>query len=294
MIGIILVNYNGYEMTIECLTSLDNICNDILNEEPRIYVVDNASTDNSYEKLTAFVSECQNSNVTILKSKNNLGFAGGNNIAIKRALKDGADYVLLLNNDTLVDKDFFGYLLEPFKLYKDCYASVSKIYYESDRNKIWYAGGEFSYKTGKTKHLRYDEQDDNRPEIIRKVTFATGCCLCISRECIQNVGILCEDYFLYDEDTDYCLRILESGHSIYYAPQSIVYHKVNASTGKKKGMIDYYVSRNRLWLIRKHIKKGKLLAGIVSIWTYLYWCIKGKMSFRYYLKGTFDGIIKKN
>lgn len=292
MVAIILVNYNGFDVTSDCLKSLENISKDILNEEFKIYVVDNAGSDGSYEKLTEYISERQSDNVILIRNKENLGFAGGNNIAVRRALEEGADYIVLLNNDTLVEKDFLGYLLEPFRIYEDCYASVGKIYYESDRNKIWYAGGKFSYRTGKTEHLRYGEKEDGRQEKIRKVTFATGCCLCISKECVQNVGLLCEDYFLYDEDTDYCLRILESGHSIYYAPKSVIYHKVSVSTGKKKGLADYYMARNRIILIKKYIKKHRLKAYFISELTYFYRCIKGEMSFKYFIKGILKGIKK--
>lgn len=287
-IGIILVNYNGYQLTEECLESLHRIKDNI-----KVYVVDNASSDNSYEKLQAYICEKQYDYVTLIKSEKNTGFAGGNNIAIKQALAEGMDYVILLNNDTVVDKQFVEYLIEPFNTYEDCYASVSKIYYESDRNKIWYAGGSFSYNTGKVVHWRYGEEETGAKEDIQKVTFATGCSLCISKECIQNIGLLSEEYFLYDEDTDYCLRILESCHNIYYTPNSIIYHKVNASTKKKKGLIDYYMTRNRIYLIRKFIKKKKFKAYLISELTYLYRCLKGEMGFRYFMLGSVDGIKRK-
>lgn len=287
-IGIILVNYNGFKLTIECLDSLNEI-----KENIKVYIVDNASNDYSYEKLQEYILEKDYDYVTLIRSEINKGFAGGNNIAIQQAISEGMDYVILLNNDTVVDKEFVGALIEPFCIYENCYVTVSKIYYESDRSKIWYAGGSFSYKTGKVRHWRYGEQEDNRKEDIQKVTFATGCCVCISRECIEEVGLLSEEYFLYDEDTDYCLKVLESGHSIYYTPYSVIYHKVNASTKKKKGMIDYYMSRNRMILIKKHIKEGCIKAYAGSILTYLYHCVKGEMKITFFLKGIIDGIKSK-
>lgn len=287
-IGIVLVNYNGYDLTIDCLKSLKEI-----KEKIYIYIVDNASTDNSCQKLRKYITEEQCDYVKLIESNKNTGFAGGNNLAIKQAVEDGMDYVILLNNDTVVDKNFIGFLIEPFEKYKDCYATVSKIYYEGNRNIIWYAGGSFSYSTGKVVHWRYGEKEDNRQENIQKVTFATGCCLCLSKECIQEIGLLSEEYFLYDEDTDYCLQILNSNHNIYYAPKSIIYHKVNASTKKKKGLVDYYMTRNRIILIKKYIKKHRLKVYFMSELTYFYRCIKGEMSFKYFIKGSLEGIKKR-
>ncbi len=287
-IGIVLVNYNGYQLTEECLDSLYGVEDNI-----KIYIVDNKSVDGSYEKLQAYIYEKKYNNVIVIKNNRNIGFAGGNNIAIRQSLAEGMDYIILLNNDTIVDKDFIKNLIQPFKKYKDCYATVSKIYYECNKNVIWYAGGAFSYDTGKVVHWRYGESEDGRQEDIQKVTFATGCCLCLSKECIQEVGLLCEDYFLYDEDTDYCLQILNSNHSIYYVPKSIIYHKVNASTKKKKGLIDYYMTRNRIILIKKYIKQNKVKACIISELTYFYRCLKGEMSIKYFIKGSIDGIKNK-
>jgi hypothetical protein len=286
VIGIILVNYNGYQLTLECLESL----NECVNDNVFIYIVDNASSDNSCVELKKYMKTMGDFHLDLIESKENLGFAGGNNLAIMQAVSEGTDYVILLNNDTVVDKDFIEHLIEPFDLHDDCYAAVSKIYYEGNPNQIWYAGGLFSFKTAKVVHYRYDEIDDGRVEEIQKVTFATGCCLCISKECIQQIGMLSEDYFLYDEDTDYCLKILNSKHSIYYAPKSIIYHKVNASTKKKKGMVDFYMTRNRIWLIKKYIKKGRLRAYMACGLTYLYRCIKGQMSFKFFVRGSIEGM----
>lgn len=284
-VGIILVNYNGYTVTKDCLDSLSKSKGNF-----KVYVVDNASTDGSYEKVLAYVIQKKYNNMEVIENKSNTGFAGGNNIAIKLAFEQGADYVILLNNDTVVERDFIQYLIEPFEKHRDCYASVSKIYYESNRKRIWYAGGAFSYKTGKVMHWRYGEEEDGREENIEKVTFATGCCLCISKECFDNIGLLSEEYFLYDEDTDYCLRILEKNKCIYYTPKSIIYHKVNASTKKKKGLIDYYMTRNRIIVISKFIKKKRLIAYFTSMLTYMYRCLKGQMSFIYFFKGIIGAV----
>lgn len=287
-VGIVLVNYNGYELTINCLESLKRA-----KGKKKIYIVDNASTDDSVRHLKKYIDKENCEAIVLIESDTNRGFAGGNNLAIRQAMEEGMDYIILLNNDTVVKQDFIEFLLEPFAQYQDCYATVSKIYYESNRNMIWYAGGDFSYRTGRVVHFRYGEQEDGRQETIQKVTFATGCCLCLSKACIQEIGLLCEEYFLYDEDTDYCLRISRNNHGIYYVPDSVIYHKVSASTQKKKGMADYYVARNRFILIRKYIKKQRLKAYFATELTYFYRCLKRQMNLKYVIRGSIEGFKKR-
>lgn len=287
-VGIVLVNYNGYKLTIDCLESLKRA-----EGSKKIYVVDNASTDDSVYHLKKYIDKEACEEIVLIESDINSGFAGGNNLAIRQAVEEGMDYIILLNNDTVVKQDFIKFLLEPFEQYQDCYATVSKIYYETNRNMIWYAGGDFSYRTGRVVHFRYGEQEDGRQEKIQKVTFATGCCLCLSKACVQEIGLLCEEYFLYDEDTDYCLRIEKSNHGIYYTPDSVIYHKVNASTNKKKGLIDYYMTRNRLIIIKKFVNKGRWRAAFFSELMFLYRCLKRQMNLKYVIKGSIDGFKKR-
>lgn len=281
---IVLVNYNGTTDTIECIKSIRNIS--YLNY--KIIVVDNASEKKQCEELNQF---CKTQNdVVVIALDENVGFAGGNNVGIKRAIKEDAEYVILLNNDTLVDKNFIEPLVKALKENENVGASVSKIYYESEREKIWYAGGSFNRKTARIEHIGYGKLDNEFEDNGNKnVTFATGCCLCISRRSIKKIGLLEEKYFLYEEDTDYGLRIINSGYIIKYVANSIIYHKVSSSTQKISGLITYYMVRNKLYIIDQFIEKRyRGLAKMYSLCIFFKRGMQGEMNIKYIFKGLKD------
>lgn len=264
MISIILVNYNGAMDTIECIRSIRRSS----GIEYRIIVVDNASTDDSVVKL----NEENNNTFELLIAKENRGFSSGNNIGINRALELGTDYILLLNNDTLIESDTIQKLVDGLRNYKDCGITVGKILFENDRNKIWYAGGEFNCKTARAWHWHCTEQDDLTPETDTKVTFATGCCMCIPVEVINKVGLMDESFFLYHEDVDYCLRVSRAGYQIMYIPDARIYHKVSSSTGGNSKMAQYYKTRNNGILIEKHFQ------GVDRTRAYMYMVLRGLLN----------------
>lgn len=277
VIAIILVNYNGAEDTIECIGSLSEN-RDI---EYEIIVVDNCSTDNSVGKL----KQAQNYFVfTLLQAKNNDGFSAGNNIGIRYA--KNADFYLLLNNDTVVEPDFLKKLIDGFQEDPRCGATISKIRYCSHPDTIWYAGGKLNPKTARSEHFHFNEKDQNTDILPQAVTFASGCCLCLSREVVEKVGLLNEDFFLYEEDAEYCCRIIKADYKIFYIPNSVIYHKVSSSTGNGSPMSQYYSVRNRYHLIRLQFAGiNKLLAYSYCTLQFIYRCLKGKIRFRYYRMG---------
>ena len=240
---IILINYNNFEITKECIGSIMNI------DYPcyQIIVVDNGSTDNSYTLLTSEYSD--NEKVTILKSDENLGFSGGNNIAIKYAIEQGGRFFLLLNNDTEVEPDFLSVMMSKCE---DDTAVAPLIYLYDQPDKVWYGGGFF--KRYITKVL------NRRPKKERLVNFASGCCVLLTKHIIDTVGLLDEDFFMYCEDVDYSLRIYEKGCKILYTPDAVIYHKFGKTSNKVSSKLSvYYLNRNRFYLIKKY----KL--GFVSI-----------------------------
>jgi len=278
MISVILVNYNGAEDTIECIRSI----NRSIGIEYRIIVVDNCSTDDSVEKLN-YVQTIDN--FILLKTFQNRGFSAGNNIGIRKAIEMGTDYVLLLNNDTLIENNTLQYLIQGLKEYEGCGLTIGKIYYESNRNLIWYAGGTFNKTIAKASHWNYKKLDGLTSEQDKEVTFSTGCCMCVPINVIRDVGLLDEDYFLYEEDADYCLRIRQSGYKMMYIPKAVVYHKVSASTGKMTGIIEYYTFRNKCMLIKKQLcGKEKIQAYAYTVLCGLYNCIKGEQHLHILLK----------
>ncbi len=243
-IGIVIVNYNGIIHNQECIDSILN--SSYSNIE--IIIVDNKSVDSSIEELERIYNE----NITVIKNTENLGFAGGTNIGIKYAISNGCDYVLLLNNDTVIDKNMIGYML---KTSRENYNAVvsPKIYYYEPSNVIWSAGGEINWNRGYTIQYGMGKIDNGQWDDKREVSFATGCCILIPRRVIEKVGLIQEEYFLYFEDTDYCVNIRKCGFKIIYEPMAKMYHKVSATTGGDNNInYVYYIIRNRLLFNHKY------------------------------------------
>lgn len=279
LVVIILVNYNGAKNTIECIHSLEKV----ENIDYEIIVVDNCSTDDSFDELQA---EQQFHDFKLIKATTNDGFSAGNNIGIRYALKKNADYVLLLNNDTLVEPNFIKHLLEGFKWSENCGATIGKILYYSDPHIIWYAGGTLDHRTARTTHFGFFKKNQMSDMNFQKVSFASGCCLCLSNELIRKIGLLNEDFFLYEEDVEYCYRIVEAGFDIIYVPNSIIYHKVSASTGQGSAMSQYYAVRNKYYFIHRHYKGiNKIVAYLYCSAQFLFRCMKQEQNFKYYVAG---------
>lgn len=277
MVAIILVNYNGVCDTIECIRSL--LC--VSGIEYEIIVVDNGSTDDS---IVALKKEQLQSRFTLLEVSENKGFSAGNNIGIKYAQEKNAEYYLLLNNDTIVKPDFLQYLLAGFELQNNCGVTTGRIFYYSMQDTIWYAGGSLSPKTGRCVHFEFGQKDENLDVFPKNVSFASGCCMCLSKKIVESVGFLNEDFFLYEEDSEYCYRIIKAGFSIVYMPTSIIYHKVSSSTGQDSPMSQYYMIRNKYNFIRENFKGFfKVCAYIYCTEQLLFRCIKNKVRFRCYI-----------
>ncbi len=257
LVYIILVNWNGLADTIECMQSLKKIDYD----NYRVLVVDNASRGNDAEVLEQRYGKY----ISILRNEENLGFVGGNNRGIGYALERQADYVLLLNNDTIVEPDFLTHLVVAMQRNKRIGISGSKIYHEHDRNLIWFAGGRNILYNHKYVHYGQNEIDIGLYNEEKEVYFVTGCVLLIRSELLKKVGGLDEDYFSYVEDNDLCYKVKRLGYTVYYIPKSVVYHKGNKST-RGVGLIHvYFRTRNRLLFIRKNV--GIPLRYVF----YLYW-----------------------
>jgi hypothetical protein len=284
MVAIILVNYNGANDTIDCIKSLS----EMRDVEYEIVVVDNCSTDDSVNKLKKLQGDYK---FTLLQAECNNGFSSGNNIGITHA--KNADYYLLLNNDTVVEPDFLKKLVDEFKENPHCGAAISKILYYSQPDTIWYAGGSLNKKTARCEHYHFKEKDVTTDHLPVKVTFASGCCLCVSKQVVEKIGLLNEDFFLYEEDAEFCYRITEAGYDIIYVPDSVIYHKVSASTGQGSPISQFYSVRNKYYLIRMYFKGlNKLMAYMYCTLQFLFRCMKKEQSFQYYKSG-FRAFIRK-
>jgi GT2 family glycosyltransferase len=222
-IAVIVLTWNGRDLTLDCLRSLASIT----TPGVRTLVVDNASTDGTVEAIFARHGD----RVTILRNAANLGFAAGNNAGIHRALEDGAAYILLLNNDTLVAPDFLAELLRPMQGDPTVGITAPKIFYAEPRNQIWFAGGEISLWRGTARHIGIRETDRGQHDRPREIDYATGCALFARREVFERVGDLDPAYRAYFEDADFCLRARAAGFRIRYVPTAKVWHRISASTG---------------------------------------------------------------
>lgn len=243
-VAIILVNYNGKEYLNECIRSLKNISYD--NYE--IIVVDNKSTDDSIKLLKKEFDD-----VKIINAPRNGGFSYGNNIGIKEALKNGASYLLLINNDTLVEKDFLDKLIESYQTNADVGIVGPKIMYYPEKNKIWFGGGEINWLRFKVIHKHIKETDNGQCDRIKEIGFITGCAMLISAKTIEKVGYLEEEYFMYCEDIDFSMKVLKANMKIIFNPNSIIYHKVSLSSGGEDSPFSlYWKNRNMLKIMKKH------------------------------------------
>ncbi len=244
LVDIIILNWNGFKDTAECINSIKNIS----YNNYKIIVVDNAS-DCDAEKIE---KEFGNS-VFLIRNECNLGFSGGNNIGIKYALKDNPEYILLINNDTVVEKDFLDELICSANSALQAGIVGSVIGYFNDRERIWSANGIIS-KIRSSGFTRKFNKNINSITLDESCTFLSGCCFLIKKNVIEEIGLLDENYFLYLEDVDFCWRVCKAGYKIVLSAKSRIYHKVNVSTKKNNQLLPlYYTTRNRLYFSEKNL-----------------------------------------
>lgn len=261
-VGIVLLNYNGSKDTLECIDSLKKIeYNNYV-----IIVVDNASKSEDLYELEKIKSE-----VVLIKSESNLGFAGGNNIGIEYARKIDCEYVLLLNNDTVVEPDFLNKLVDYSEKNKDAGIVGPKIMYFDNRDVIWSAGGKIDFKRFCAFNLAEKEIDNGQYDSYKEVDFISGCAMLIRKDILDKIGGLPEEYFMYYEDVDYSLMVTNYGDKIVYCPEAKIYHKVSISSGGEESPNRIYFSnRARKIFMKKYRKQVK---GVVFMQAYLYFYI---------------------
>ena len=241
----VVLNWCNYDDTVDCLDSLLNCEYKNLD----ILLVDNGSVDDSFERLNTSFPQIQ-----FLQTGENIGYAGGNNRGIEKALHRDIDYVLVLNNDTILDPQSVSQLVnvaEEASLRVG--GVVPKILYYDQPDRIWYAGGEFSPMRGLGIHWREGDLDQSgEEETVREVTFMTGACCLFSAEALRELKGFDEDFFAYVEDAELSLRMTDAGYKMYYQPKARILHRCPPLGTPPSPFQIRQRDRNRRRIMRKH------------------------------------------
>ncbi len=243
LVSIIVLNYNGREDTLACLRSLEHLT----YRNANVIVVDNASSDGSEAAIRA-----AHPALTFIQTGANLGFTGGNNVGIRHALENGADYVLLLNNDTIVAPDFISVMVEVMEQNPDIGVVGPMIYYFSAPETIWSAGGKIDWTRGLTSMVGVNEEDKSQYGLSpRQTDFVTGCALMAKRAVWEKAGLLDDKFFMYYEETEWCVRATRAGYKIMLIPAAMIWHKISLEARATSPRTYYYMTRNRLLFLHR-------------------------------------------
>ncbi|MBA7682792.1 Galactofuranosyltransferase GlfT2 [subsurface metagenome] len=298
-VAIITLNWNGLKDTVECLDSLKGIT--YPNYE--VIVVDNGSEGNDAQVLEEKFGDY----IHLIKNDRNYGFAGGANIGMRYALDNSnPDYLLLLDNDTVVDPEFLSEMVKVAEADPAIGMAGAKIYYYDEPDRLQYLGGEINlwkHITATTlgiireRVLRRKEVDRGQHDSIKEVEQITFWCTLLKRRSLESIGLFDEKYFFDWEEIDYCFRAKEVGCKTVYIPQAKVWHKAR-SASKVDGFLQYHSLRNLFRIMRQHATRwqyGSFLIYFfgVHFWLatayYLIWLHRPKVLLSFY-KGVKDGL----
>ena len=249
LVFIVILTWNGKDDTLECLRSIRTVT----YHNFKTLVVDNASHDGTGKAVSDEFPD-----VDYILNENNLRFSGGNNVGIRHALESGAEYIMLLNNDTIVDNDFLTRLVEVAQEDQDVGMAGPKIYYHRDPKRIWYAGGKIEWWKGAISHIGVREIDKGQYDRTAETDYITGCCVLVKRNVIEKIGMLDDAFYIYGEDADWSVRASRAGYRLMYVHSSMIWHKVSVSTG---GHFSWFKNWNKL-------KSQMRLLGRYAPWYY--------------------------
>ena len=245
-VSIIILNWNSYEVTLECLRSLGKIT--YRNFE--VVLVDNGSVDGSAERLAESVPE-----IRLIRNGKNLGFAAGCNVGMRDALARGAEWVLLLNNDTVVAPDFLTHLIQVAEKDPNIGVLNPKIYFFDPPDRLSYAGGVHQRWRLFPRTFGLRQKDAGQFDRVREVNFLSGCAMLIKADVIRQIGLFEEIYFHFFEDIEWSLRATRAGFKGMYVPQAVIWHKEHYDTDRNQssGFSEFYLARNHIIFARKHV-----------------------------------------
>ncbi len=270
-LAVVVLGWNGLALTRATLDSLAR-CRVPEGWTARVILVDNASSDGSPAAIAAEYPW-----VTLIALPENRRFAGGNNVGITRALDEGADAVMLLNNDVQADPGLYEKLLAALAERPDAGAAAPLIYHAAPTDVIWYAGGRCDVGLAHTSHVGIRERDRGQYRAIEETGYLTGCCLLATADAWRRVGLLDEGYYIYAEDADWSLRARAAGFRLLFVPTARLWHEVSASSGGAANPWKIYQRlRANLRLLSRHARgvdwvtwPVAFLAQQVALWTVL-------------------------
>ncbi|PXX98835.1 dTDP-Rha--alpha-D-GlcNAc-pyrophosphate polyprenol alpha-3-L-rhamnosyltransferase [Marinifilum breve] len=272
-VSIITVNYNQAQVTCDFLQSLK----EVTYPNYEVIVVDNASPTEDPAPIVNNYPE-----IIFIKSEKNLGFAGGNNLGVR---KSTGEYLLFINNDTEVEPDFLEPMIEKFQEDENIGMMSPKIRFHHTPDTIQYAGYTPMNPFTMRQHLIGFRKVDNGQFDDPGFTYSIhGAAMMVPRKVIEEVGMMTEVFFLYYEEHDWCARVKKAGYKVYYQPKSLVFHKESISTGKESPLKIYYISRNRIVYARRNSKGWILLFNLI----YLTLITVPKNTLKYLLATRFD------
>jgi GT2 family glycosyltransferase len=227
-----------------------------------VLVVDNGSTDGSAETFRRLVPE-----VEVVETGRNLGFAEGNNVGIRLALERGAEYIFLLNNDTVVAPSLVQELVAAAEQFPEGGIFTARIHYYAERERLWSAGVKWRKDRMEFRHVQDDGENTIDARGVAPTDYACGCALFASSAVFRKIGLLDPKFFLTYEETDLCFRARREGIGSYYVPAAVLWHKVSASFGGAESpLIEYFITRNRLLWGERHLSRRELLQLYKVTW----------------------------
>jgi len=335
-VAIIILNWNSWRDTLDCLESLHRIS----YPSYLIIIVDNGSTDGSLDKIRAYCEAASSAGmisiiphhqenhlaeptykqngittefkqivpdksdkreILIIRNDQNYGYAVGNNIGMRFALKCRSDAVLLLNNDTVVDPEFLTELVKALQDQQSAGFFGPKVYYyerNGRKDVISHAGGVLNMLTGTCHPIGKDEVDAGKYDVVREVDYIEGSCVLVRAEVIDQIGLLDPIFFAYWEDVDWSLRGSNEGWKSIYVPTARVWHKTYASD--VAGMAFYRMVRNWFWFMRKHSSPIRYQIFLLYYFSWQFWLISAscvfyrRSSLRAFWRAVFEGIFRQS
>jgi GT2 family glycosyltransferase len=299
-LAIVIVNWNSLELTRDTLVSLKAAS----FQKFDIIIVDNGSHDGSGDALKNIFPD-----IILIKSFQNKGFTGGNNLGIQYALEHEYTYIMMLNNDVIVNPNFIQPLINILEMDCNIGAVQPLIYFHHDKNLIWNAGSLYYPVLGICTTPDYNKEDPQHNYVYKQknIDWITGCAFMIRASVLHKVGLLKESFFIYYEDVDLSIRIKQAGFKLIYVPSSIIYHIAGMSQKTKKRGKEGFVSpkvhflnaRNRIWFLKEHTPIWAI-PTVVLFNTFYFFSIGFYFIFRArwqkwqaWNRGIWDGLTKK-